>query len=289
MFEIQCLDSYGNTINHFTQWDIDQKVIIPIDSCNLPESELPSSPAYATPEVHFCNTKMDERYIVRSEVVDGKTISAEVPNILLQEPYPILVYVYMVDSQDASSQKAILRNEIPVRKAVKPSDYFYIENIKRITAEMIKEEIVDAVKDEKQSAIDAINNKKDSSESAVESAKTTAIKNITTTTSNAQKEVDNQMDKNYNEGSITVGDSTYTGGFVNVGNDIIKELDKIKQDSQDEYDENHAAAIDTQARIEESVNATIHEDGLLLDTKYNDDTGNVDVVILFDRQTTFAL
>lgn len=251
MFEIQCLDSYGNTINHFTQWDIDQKVIIPIDSCNLPESELPSSPAYATPEVHFCNTKMDERYIVRSEVVDGKTISAEVPNILLQEPYPILVYVYMVDSQDASSQKAILRNEIPVRKAVKPSDYFYIENIRRITAEMIKEEIKSAVEDTKTQAINAVNE-----------AKIAAIGDETTGTI----------------GSIGKAESD----FEIRSEEIIGELEQIRDDAQETYEETVATAASVEEDIRSEVDKMLDQ-GLLVQTAYND--GDVVVSIAFAQSS----
>lgn len=150
MFEIQCLDSYGNTINNFTQWDVDQKIIIPIDSCSLPNANIPSFPEYASPEVHFCNTSRTEALVVRSKTEDdGKTITASVPNLLLQEPYPLLVYVYLTDSDDVSSQKTILHNEIPIRKRAKPSDYEYVKNIDSGTAETIKEQIEKSVESAK--------------------------------------------------------------------------------------------------------------------------------------------
>lgn len=277
MYEVKCLDSRNNTINYFTQWDINQTIYIKMDDLNFKEVES-GSPSYAYPEVHFCNSKMDERYIVRSSSDDNcKTIKVSVPNILLQEPYPILIYVYMVDSDDLSSQRTVLRNEIPVRKAAKPSDYCYVENIDKVTARMIAEEIEEVVYQEKEDAIIYINDQKDIYISDVEKAKTTAITNITTTTSNAQNAVNNQMNKDYD------------GGFVNVGNDIISELNKIKEDSQNEYNKNNIAASDTQRTIEESVSNIISEEGLVLDTKYNDSTGNVDVVIMINQQTAFIL
>lgn len=149
MYEVKCLDSRNNTINYFTQWDINQTIYIKMDDLNF-KYVASGSAAYNYPEIHFCNTKMNERYIVRSSSDDnGKTIKANVPNILLQESYPILIYVYMVDSSDLSSQKVVLRNEIPVRKAVKPSYYMYVDNIDRITANTIKNEIEASVNDEK--------------------------------------------------------------------------------------------------------------------------------------------
>lgn len=282
MYEVQCLDSYGNTINYFTQWDVDQTIVIPIDKCNLPDTELPSSPVYTLPEVHFCNTKRDERFVTRSMKVDDNTISAVVPNILLQEPYPLLVYVYMTDSKDTSSQKTILRSEIPVRKSAKPSDYFYIENISRITAEMIKDEIEDVVNNTRQAAIDTITTKKTDSVNLVESTKVSAINDITTTTDNAEKAVNNQLDEDYDEGSIVVNGNAYTGGFVNVGNDIISDLDQIKTNSLTEYNETVEIANSTQEQIENDINTTMNENGMTLQST-RDDAGNVDIVILLNQ------
>lgn len=141
MFEVDCLDSYDNIIEYYTQWDIDQKMKIVLNGCD--ESYLS-----ITPEVHFANAKSREALVVRSTVQGTDTIIVDIPNILLQESYPLLVYVYLTDSKDVSSQKTIVKIEIPVRKRVKPSDYEYVENIERITAEQIKLEIKDELADD---------------------------------------------------------------------------------------------------------------------------------------------
>jgi len=282
MYEIQCFDSYGNTINNLTQWDIDQSLVIPIDSCNLPETELPSSPSYALPEVHFSNKAREEALVVRSEKNDDTSIKVQIPNTLLQDACPLQVYVYMTDSKDTSSQRTILHNEIPVRKRHKPSDYLYVENIDRITAEMIKGEIEEVVKETRQQTIDDINDTKDTSINSVNTTKENAIDDITDTTDAAIEEVDNQMDASYNEGSVTVGDDTYTGGFINIGNDIIAELDKIKNDSLTEYNETVEIADTTQAQIEDSINTTMNKNGLSVQPT-DDGEGNVDIVILLNQ------
>lgn len=75
---------------------------------------------------------------------------------MLQEYYPLLIYVYLTDSKDVSSQKTIIKIEIPIRKRAVPSDYEYVENIERITAEQIKQEIKNELYES--AAIDEISN-----------------------------------------------------------------------------------------------------------------------------------
>lgn len=285
MYEIQCFDSYGNTINNLTQWDIDQSLVIPIDKCNLPESELPSSPSYVLPEAHFSNKTREDALVVRSEKNDDNSIKVAVPNILLQDAYPLQVYVYMTDSKDTSSQKTILHNEIPVRKRQKPSDYLYVENIDRVTAEIIKDEIEEVVKETRQQAIDDINDTKDASINSVNTAKENAIDDITDTTESAIAEVDNQMNASYDEGSVTTDNgNTYTGGFVNIGNDIIAELDTIKENSSTVHNDTVSIAESTQAQIEDSINTTMNKNGLSVKAVDRLGDGNVDIVILIPQE-----
>lgn len=149
MFEVDCLDTYDNPIEHFTQWDVDQKVKIVLDG-------VEDGYLAIAPEVHFANAKSTEALVVRSTVQGNNTIIADVPNILLQEYYPLLIYVYLTDSKDVSSQKTIIKIEIPIRKRAVPSDYEYVENIERITAEQIKQEIKDELYES--AAIDEISN-----------------------------------------------------------------------------------------------------------------------------------
>lgn len=134
MIGIDCLDTYNNPIEYFTQWDVDQKIKIVLHDCK--EGLLAIAP-----NVHFCNIKSKEALVVRSTVENGDTVVVDVPNLLLTEPYSIIAYVYLTDSIDVSSQKTIVKVDIPMRKRQKPSDYEYVENIERITAQTIKQEI----------------------------------------------------------------------------------------------------------------------------------------------------
>ena len=145
MFEVKCLDSYGNTIDNFSQWDIDQKITISLDDYGDDKLSI-------APMIHFSNKQRKredkDALVVRSTILEGNTVVVNVPNILLQEPYPLLVYVYLTDDEDVSSQKTVLSTEIIVRKRPKPSNYYYVENIERITAQQIKKEIKKEVVDD---------------------------------------------------------------------------------------------------------------------------------------------
>ena len=136
MFGVGCFDTHDNPIDHYTQWDVDQKLKIVVYDAD--DNLLKNAPY-----VHFANVKSTEALVVRSTVEGTDTIVVEIPNSLLQESWPLLVYVYLNDSLDAHSQKTIIKIEIPVHKRVKPSDYEYVENIERITAEVIKQEVTD--------------------------------------------------------------------------------------------------------------------------------------------------
>ena len=135
MYEINCYDSYGNTIDYLTQWDYNRKLIMYIDNYDL---------SYA-PEVHFCNQNSVEALVVQS-VVEGNKLTVDIPNILLQEHLALYAYVYLSDANNAASQKTILSVAIPVRYKPKPSDYTYIENIDKVTAATIEQSVYDKVR-----------------------------------------------------------------------------------------------------------------------------------------------
>lgn len=141
MFGVGCFDTHDNPIDHYTQWDINQKLKIVVYDAD-------SGLLKNAPYIHFANVKSIEALVVRSTVEGTDTIVVDVPNSLLQESWPLLVYVYLNDNLDAHSQKTIIKIEIPVHKRAKPSDYEYVENIERITAEVIKQEVTDTVYDE---------------------------------------------------------------------------------------------------------------------------------------------
>lgn len=189
MYEVKCLDQYGNTINNFFQWDIDQEITIKLEGC-------PQDYLLIAPEFHFTNKHRDTALIVRSNVIGEDVMKATIPNILLQEPYPLLVYVYLTNSEDVSSQRTVLFSEIPIRKRAMPDDYLYVENIKRITAENIKDEIEASTEEARANAIKDVN---DAKESAI------AIKD------NTQKTYDN---------TVAVANQTKTEIETNIDNMI---------------------------------------------------------------------
>lgn len=141
MFGVECFDTHDEPISHYTQWDINQTLKIVL--YGMDDGYMKNAPY-----VHFANIKSSEALVVRSTLQGDDTVLVDIPNQLLQESYPLLIYVYLNDSSDASSQRTIVKIEIPVNKRVRPSDYEYVENIDRITAEVIKQEIYDDFMDE---------------------------------------------------------------------------------------------------------------------------------------------
>lgn len=130
MFELTCLDSYGESVTHLTQWDIDQSLII--ENTGLTHAPL----------FHFCNKNSTEALVVTSSINNG-IITVKVPNSLLQESFPIIAYMYVYST--ATAAKTIETIRIPVRPRIKPSEYKYVENIDVVSAEGIKQEILDKV------------------------------------------------------------------------------------------------------------------------------------------------
>lgn len=141
MFGVECFDTHDEPISHYTQWDINQTLKIVL--YGMDDGYMKNAPY-----VHFANIKSSEALVVRSTLQGDDTVLVDIPNQLLQESYPLLIYVYLNDSSDASSQRTIVKIEIPVNKRARPSDYEYVENIDRITAEVIKQEIYDDFMDE---------------------------------------------------------------------------------------------------------------------------------------------
>lgn len=235
MYEVPCLDLNGDTINKFYQWDIDQKIVINLEGCDV--NYLKNAP-----EVHFCNSSRKEALVVRSTVSNHDTITVDVPNVLLQEAYPLLVYVYLTDANNSSSQKTILYSEIPVRKRAKPSDYLYVENITRVTAEMIKKEI----------------------EQTTLNARTDAIADITSTKENDCTEVDNKKAE-----------------FITTGRDLVQAATEIKNNTQITYNNAVSVANRTQTTIETHMNDLMLRNGLSLKT-VNDGNGNVNLAVVIN-------
>lgn len=127
MFNIACVDAYGDLITKFTQWDSDQSLIIK-------DSGLQTAPVF-----HFCNRFSTEALVVDSTLLQDGTITVKVPNILLQEATPIIIYIYANTSD--TSGKTIATIRIPVRERIKPSEYTYVENIDKVSVAVLREDI----------------------------------------------------------------------------------------------------------------------------------------------------
>lgn len=127
MFEVTCLDSHGKSIHHLTQWDMGQSLIIK-------DTGLLKAPLF-----HFCNRNSTKALVVPSSISSDGVITVNVPNILLKEALPIIVYMYVYENDDSAKTMHTIR--IPVRARLKPSDYTYVENIEKITLASINDEI----------------------------------------------------------------------------------------------------------------------------------------------------
>lgn len=134
MFEVTCLDSQNNKVEKLVQWD--SNITLKIENTGLTTA----------PVIHFSNSRIernakngiiknDEALVVPTTISNG-TITTKIPNKILQEPYPIVAYIYVyTDEYSGRTIKAIL---IPLTPRTKPSDYEYVENIDTISAAQLE-------------------------------------------------------------------------------------------------------------------------------------------------------
>lgn len=113
MFELNCLYPTGEKVIAFVQWDLNQTIIID-GSFDL------------APQVHFCNKNSEKAICIQSKLMANKQIKVEVPNTLLIEPFPIMIYVYLIDG---SNSRTILSDQITVIPRLQPNDFEYVENV----------------------------------------------------------------------------------------------------------------------------------------------------------------
>ena len=110
--------------DHFFQWDSNQKLIISDDSIT---------------EVHFSNRTTECALVVEVYEYNGYRV-ADVPNILLQDNWPIRVYAFC-DNSYTKVEKIY-----EVTKRSRPSDYVYTETEVK-TWEVLEERINNAIKE----------------------------------------------------------------------------------------------------------------------------------------------
>lgn len=185
MLDAICLDQYGNTIYHLTQWDYNQKLIVDINGFNF--DDVPA------PVVHFCNINSSNALSVQSTIQENKIV-ADIPNILLKEPYQITAYLYLIDN---NSGKTVYTIEIPVRKRLKPSDYEYEDNIEVI----LLTDLIQQVKELNENITNAENDRNSneqiriSSEKIRESNETNRINNEAIRIQNENKRTNNEINR----------------------------------------------------------------------------------------------
>lgn len=121
MSEIVCYDSNGKYIDHLTQWDIGQKIVVKGASDD------------GVAEFHFCTTNSKEALVVPA-VSEGSGLSADIPDVLLQSGEPLTVHMYFRATDRDYSAKTVHTVVIPVNPRQKPSGYTYEEKRTDIAA-----------------------------------------------------------------------------------------------------------------------------------------------------------
>lgn len=114
MSNITCYDSDGNLLKRLYQWDNNQTITV--RGVTIPP----------TPVFHFCNRLSDVALVVVPEV-SGTDLTADIPNILLQQAEPIIIYLYQ--DTDNDGYRTVQAIHIPVMPRPKPDDYEYEDNI----------------------------------------------------------------------------------------------------------------------------------------------------------------
>ena len=261
MYEIECLDERGDAIYNFTQWDMNREITIKIDWCDKNYLK------YA-PNIHYSHRHSKDAVVVRSNVTNHDTIKAPVPNCLLQHPYPIIINIYLTDSRDASKQSTILYTEIPVRERAKPSDYTYVENITRVTAEQIKNEVERDVAEIKRQTVNEINDKKLEIIAEGNKAKE-SILSVRDEASSFVEKTKGDINKVKNDTVSYI--NSKKSEFETHGSGIISDAQKIKDDVQKTYTDTVAIAGDTAEKIERDIRDMLDTSGVSLQVS---DDGN---------------
>lgn len=112
MTDIVCYDSTGSIFDHFTQWDINQKLLIT------------GADTSSEPDFHFYN-KFSKTAMVVPGAVSTNGITVVVPNILLQESEPIIADIVYTAGDSSSGTRYTLR--FPVRPKPMPDSQVYTD------------------------------------------------------------------------------------------------------------------------------------------------------------------
>lgn len=118
MANLTCYGSDGLPLERLTQWDMGQELVVKGADTSI------------APMVHFCNRRSEVALPVQS-TISGNSITAKIPNILLQTGLPVIAHMYYHES--STQAKTLYSIVIPVDPRPMPSDYEYKENIDYIS------------------------------------------------------------------------------------------------------------------------------------------------------------
>ena len=99
-----------NKRKYLTQWDKGQVLIV---------DEYPQNT-----QVHFSNKKCETAYVLETD----ENLEVEIPDILLQDPLPITIWIYKIDGTQHYAES---KQEYQVIKRVRPESYVYTDTEKR--------------------------------------------------------------------------------------------------------------------------------------------------------------
>lgn len=147
---ILVVDNKGRySVNSLYQWDKNQ--ILRISGLTVPN----------VPEIHFVNKAMSLA-LVRQCQVDGEgTIIVDIPNLLLEAPLPIDVYVCIYDGDLFRTLYAL---QIPVKARTKPSDYIYEKEDEVLSFNALHNRLTNSIAEMQalvDNAVDTVNKKYD--------------------------------------------------------------------------------------------------------------------------------
>ena len=116
---VKCCDYYGNEVTSLVQWDTNRILTILNWGYSLP------------PVIHFTNVAQTDSYKTTGKLTNG-IVSFEVPNIMLQKPDTILMFISVPrptsDGLASTEIETIFKVELRVERRAKPSDYEYSDN-----------------------------------------------------------------------------------------------------------------------------------------------------------------
>ena len=125
-----CFNCYGiYTTDSVYQWDQNHSL------------EISGLGVGSVTTIHFTNKKRDTAIVVKA-TVQGDTVIAPVPNELLEEPYNVIAYAHVYDSNQARTIEVV---NIPVIKRAKPEDYQFIDNVDVMTFERLEKDMSDFI------------------------------------------------------------------------------------------------------------------------------------------------